>query len=77
MKKFVSYLTPLSDMAESVLQDVFMNGLEPAMQAKVASRHLVGLDVCMREAQCMTDCNVALKLMKKEGSALETKKKKK
>lgn len=39
VKKFVKYSAPFSDMAEGVLKNAFMNGLEPLMQAEVASRH--------------------------------------
>ncbi|TYK23312.1 peroxidase 64 [Cucumis melo var. makuwa] len=39
VKKFVNYSAPLPHMAESVLMDAFVTGLEPTLQAEVISRH--------------------------------------
>lgn len=62
VKKFVNYSAPLLDMAESVLKDAFMNGLEPLVQTEVISRHPIGLKACIRDAQWVNDRNMALKL---------------
>ncbi|TYK14623.1 retrotransposon protein [Cucumis melo var. makuwa] len=50
VKKFVTYSAPLPYMAESVLVDAFVTGLEPSLQAEVISRHPQTLEDCMREA---------------------------
>ncbi|TYK28159.1 uncharacterized protein E5676_scaffold289G00730 [Cucumis melo var. makuwa] len=69
VKKFVNYLT---HMAESVLRDAFVIGLEP-IQAKVISRHPHTLEECMKEAQLINDRNLALKLARTELGILEPK----
>ncbi|KAL4018114.1 hypothetical protein IC575_021704 [Cucumis melo] len=66
VKKFVTYSAPLPYMAESVLVDAFVTGLEPSLQAEVISRHPQTLEDCMREAQLVNDRNLALKLSKME-----------
>ncbi|TYK03703.1 retrotransposon protein [Cucumis melo var. makuwa] len=66
VKKFVTYSAPLPYMAESVLVDAFVTGLEPSLQAEVISRHPQTLEECMREAQLVNDRNLALKLTKME-----------
>lgn len=43
-----------------------MNGLSLEIKAKVMSRHPVGLDECMVEAQVVNDRNLALKLAEEE-----------
>lgn len=35
IKKFVSYSTPLTNMAEDVLESTFLNGLKPPIRAAV------------------------------------------
>lgn len=62
VKKNFNYSAPLLDMAESVLKDAFMNGLEPLIQTEVISRHPIGLKACMKDAQWVNDRNMALKL---------------
>lgn len=47
VKKFVNYSAPLPYMAESVLVDAFVTGLEPSLQAEVISRHPQTLEECM------------------------------
>ncbi|KAA0055953.1 putative reverse transcriptase [Cucumis melo var. makuwa] len=69
VKKFVNYLT---HMAESVLRDAFVTGLEP-IQAEVISRHPHTLEECMKEAQLINDRNLALKLAITELGILEPK----
>lgn len=59
VKKFVSYSALLPNMVESVLIDTFMKGLKPDIRVEVTSRHPVGLEGCMREAQLVNDRNVA------------------
>ena len=66
VKKFVQYSAPLPHMAESVLLDAFVTGLEPALQAEVISRHPQTLEECMKEAQLVSGRNLALKLAKAE-----------
>ena len=66
LKKFVNYSTPLPQMAESVLMDAFVTGLEPALQAEVISRYPQTLEECMKEAQLVNDRNLALQLAKAE-----------
>ncbi|TYK14439.1 uncharacterized protein E5676_scaffold186G00980 [Cucumis melo var. makuwa] len=66
VKKFVTYSAPLPYMAESVLVDAFVTGLEPSLQAEVISRHPQTLEECMKEAQLVNDRNLALKLTKME-----------
>ncbi|TYK17993.1 Ty3/gypsy retrotransposon protein [Cucumis melo var. makuwa] len=66
VKKFVNYSAPLPYMAESVLRDAFVIGLELALQAKVISRHPQTLEECMKEAQLVNDRNLALKLARVE-----------
>ncbi|KAA0063772.1 retrotransposon protein [Cucumis melo var. makuwa] len=66
VKKFVTYSAPLPYMAESVLVDAFVTGLEPSLQAEVISRHPQTLEECMREAQLINDRNLALKLARME-----------
>ncbi|KAA0067146.1 ty3-gypsy retrotransposon protein [Cucumis melo var. makuwa] len=61
VKKFVTYSAPLPYMAESVLVDAFVTGLEPSLQAEVISRHPQTLEECMKEAQLVNDKNLALK----------------
>ncbi|KAA0054184.1 retrotransposon protein [Cucumis melo var. makuwa] len=51
LKKFLEYSAPLPGMAESVLIDAFITGLETNLQAEVKSRHPVTLEECIREAQ--------------------------
>ena len=58
VKKFVTYSAPLPDMAESVLLDTFLTGLEPALQAEVISRHPQTLEECTKEAQLVNDRNI-------------------
>ena len=53
-------------MAESVLRDAFVTGLEPALQAKVINRHPQTLEECMKEAQLVNNKNLAMKLAKAE-----------
>ncbi|KAA0041915.1 uncharacterized protein E5676_scaffold306G001100 [Cucumis melo var. makuwa] len=53
-------------MAESVLRDAFLTGLEPALQAEVVSRHPQTLEECMKAAQLVNDRNLALKLSRAE-----------
>ncbi|TYJ99689.1 Transposon Ty3-G Gag-Pol polyprotein [Cucumis melo var. makuwa] len=53
-------------MAESVLRDAFLTGLESALQAEVVSRHPQTLEDCMKEAQLVNDRNLALKLARAE-----------
>lgn len=43
-----------------------MNGLLPEIKAEVKSRHPVGHDECMVEAQAVSDRNLALKLAEEE-----------
>ncbi|XP_038898276.1 uncharacterized protein LOC120085983 isoform X2 [Benincasa hispida] len=62
VKKFVTYSTPLPDLAEEVLRDAFVNGLEPTLRAEVISRKPTTLEECMYEAQLVSDRNVALKI---------------
>ncbi|KAA0036970.1 DNA-directed RNA polymerase III subunit 1 [Cucumis melo var. makuwa] len=59
--KFLNDSAPLPEMAESVLIDAFVTGLEPMLQAKVVSRHPKTLEACMKEAQLVNDRNLALK----------------
>ncbi|TYK02434.1 retrotransposon protein [Cucumis melo var. makuwa] len=66
VKKLVTYSAPLPYVAESVLVDAFVTGLEPSLQAEVISRHPQTLEECMREAQLVNDRNLALKLTKME-----------
>ncbi|TYK26819.1 putative membrane-bound O-acyltransferase C24H6.01c isoform X5 [Cucumis melo var. makuwa] len=66
VKKFVNYSAPLPYMAESVLRDAFLTGLEPTLQAEVVSRHPQTLEECMMEALLVNDCNLALKLSRAE-----------
>lgn len=53
-----------------------MNELSPEIRAEVRSRHPLGLDQCMKEAQAINDRNIALKLAGKEmgleGGAAQT-----
>ncbi|TYK23219.1 ty3-gypsy retrotransposon protein [Cucumis melo var. makuwa] len=60
-------------MAESVLRDAFLTGLEPALQAEVMSRHLHTLEECMMAAQLVNDRNLALKLAHEEMGIIEPK----
>ncbi|KAA0056273.1 retrotransposon protein [Cucumis melo var. makuwa] len=64
---------PLPYVAESVLRDAFLTGLEPALQAEVISRHPQTLEECMKEAQLVNDRNLALKLARAELGILEPK----
>ena len=73
VKKFVQYSAPLPHMAESVLLDAFVTGLEPTLQAEVISRHPQSLEECMKEAQLVNDRNLALKLAKAEWTSSITK----
>ena len=73
VKKFVQYSAPLPHMAESVLLDAFMTGLESSLQAEVISRHPQSLEECMKEAQLVNDRNLALKLAKAEWTSSITK----
>ena len=73
VKKFVTYSAPLPDMAESVLLDAFLTGLEPSLQAEVISRHPQTLEECMKEAQLANDRNIALKLAMEELDIVEPK----
>lgn len=66
LKKFEIYSAPLPNTAEDVLEQAFLNGLSPEIRAEVKSRHPVGLDQCMKEAQAVRDRNIALKLGWKE-----------
>lgn len=66
LKKFEIYSAPLPNTAEDVLEQVFLNGLSPEIRVEVKSRHPVGLDQCMKEAQAVRDRNIALKLGWKE-----------
>ena len=50
VKKFVNYSAPLPYMAESVLRNAFVTGLEPTLQAKVISRHPHTLEECMKHS---------------------------
>ena len=50
VKKFIQYSVPLPHMAESVLLDALVMGLEPALQAEVISRHHQILEESMKEA---------------------------
>ncbi|KAA0041348.1 retrotransposon protein [Cucumis melo var. makuwa] len=62
LKKFLEYSAPLPEMAESVLIDAFITGLETNLQAEVKGRHPVTLEACMREAQMVSDRDLAIKL---------------
>ncbi|TYK05651.1 Retrotransposable element Tf2 [Cucumis melo var. makuwa] len=62
LKKFLEYSAPLPEMAESVLIDAFVTGLETNLQAEVKSRHPVTLEECMREAQMVSDRDLAINL---------------
>ncbi|TYK26802.1 retrotransposon protein [Cucumis melo var. makuwa] len=62
LKKFLEYSAPLPEMAESVLIDAFIIGLETNLQAEVKGRHPVTLEACMREAQMVSDRDLAIKL---------------
>ncbi|TYK15071.1 Ty3/gypsy retrotransposon protein [Cucumis melo var. makuwa] len=73
VKKFVNYSAPLPHMAESVLRDAFLTGLEPALQAEVMSRHPQTLEDCMMAAQLVNDRNLALKLAQAEMGIIEPK----
>ncbi|KAA0061436.1 retrotransposon protein [Cucumis melo var. makuwa] len=73
VKKFVNYSAPLTHMAESVLRDAFLTGLEPALQAEVMSRHPQMLEECMMAAQLVNDRNLALKLAQAEMGIIEPK----
>ncbi|KAA0063363.1 retrotransposon protein [Cucumis melo var. makuwa] len=73
VKKFVNYSAPLPHMAESVLRDAFLTGLEPALQAEVMSRHPQTLEECMMAAQLVNDRNLALKLAQAETGIMEPK----
>ncbi|KAA0040483.1 retrotransposon protein [Cucumis melo var. makuwa] len=53
-------------MAESVLVDAFVTGLEPSLQAEVISRQPQTLEECTKEAQLVNDRNLALKLARME-----------
>lgn len=53
---------------DNVLQEAFLNGLKPTLKAEVVSKHPVGLEVCMKEAQMQADRAYALKLAQEEGS---------
>ncbi|TYK31688.1 retrotransposon protein [Cucumis melo var. makuwa] len=66
VKKFVNYSAPLPYMAESVLRDAFLTGLEPTLQAKVISRHPQTLEECMKEAQLVNDRNLVMNLARVE-----------
>ena len=52
----------LSEMVESVLIDVFITGLETTLQAEVKSHHPITLEDYMREAQLVSDHDLAIKL---------------
>ncbi|KAA0048289.1 Ty3/gypsy retrotransposon protein [Cucumis melo var. makuwa] len=73
VKKFVNYSAPLPHMAESVLRDAFLTGLEPALQAEVMSRHPQTLEECMMAAQLVNDRNLDLKLAQAEMGIMEPK----
>ncbi|KAL0539505.1 hypothetical protein IC582_023720 [Cucumis melo] len=62
LKKFLEYSAPLPEMAESVLIDAFVTGLETNLQAEVKSRHPVTLEECMREAQMVSDRDLAINI---------------
>ncbi|XP_038906781.1 uncharacterized protein LOC120092698 [Benincasa hispida] len=62
VKKFVAYSAHLLDLTEDVLKDTFINGLEPTLRVEVISRKPTTLEECMREAQLVSDRNMALKL---------------
>ncbi|KAA0062473.1 uncharacterized protein E5676_scaffold325G00980 [Cucumis melo var. makuwa] len=64
---------PLPHMAESVLRDAFLTGLEPTLQAEVMSRHPQTLEECMMAAQLVNDRNLALKLAQAEMGISESK----
>ncbi|XP_038893564.1 uncharacterized protein LOC120082453 [Benincasa hispida] len=51
VKKFVTYSAPLPDLAEEVLKDAFVNGLEPTLRVEVISRKMITLEECIYEAQ--------------------------
>lgn len=62
MKNFLNYSAPLPEMTESILIDAFVTSLEPTLQTELKSRHPITLEDCMREAQLVSDRNLALKL---------------
>ena len=62
LKKFLNYSAPLPEMAESVLIDSFVTGLETNLKVEVLSRHPVTLEDCMQEAQMVSDRDLAIKL---------------
>ncbi|KAA0033719.1 Transposon Tf2-6 polyprotein [Cucumis melo var. makuwa] len=62
LKKFLEYSAPLPEIAESVLIDAFITGLETNLQAEVKSHHPMTLEECMREAQMVSDRDLAIKL---------------
>lgn len=73
IKKFVNYSAPLPHMAESVLRNAFVMGLEPTLQVEVISRYPQTLEECMNEAQLVNDRNLVLKLAKAEWGRAEPK----
>ncbi|KAA0037230.1 retrotransposon protein [Cucumis melo var. makuwa] len=73
VKKFVNYSAPLPHMAESVLRDAFLTGLEPVLQAEVMSRYPRTLEECMMAAQLVNVRNLALKLAQAEMGISESK----
>lgn len=61
-KKFKIYSESLSSMSKDVLENTFLNGLDPTIGAKVAIHKPVGLREIMKHAQLIEDCDLAIKM---------------
>lgn len=62
VRLFMSYSAPLPDLAEDVLENTFLLGLQPDIRAEVVSRTPIGLEDIMKQAQIVEDRNLTLKL---------------
>lgn len=62
IKKFMTYPAPLLELAEDVLENTFLLGLQLEVRDEVVSRRPIGLEDIMVQAQIVEDRNLALKL---------------
>lgn len=71
-KKFEIYSAPIPHVAEDVLKNAFLNGLQPAIRAEVMSRRSMGLEETMEEVQLIQDRNIAIALSEVEFGSGQT-----
>lgn len=51
LKRFESFSTAILETTKNMLQEAFLNGLKSTLKVEVVSKHQVGLEACMKEAQ--------------------------